>query len=360
MDKIYAMGAYGTGNLGDEAIFLGLLKEFPDAIQIYVNVPFFHGEVRSVWYGELKEGFPESAYKGELIIGGGGIFHSKQVILDFLLVSEKAKQRDMKISIRKVGVEYLSEDFKNEVKDLCKLADFISVRSKKSLDIMKSIGSFDVKLEKDYAYNLSKEDFTSEQAKFPEFASYSLNVHAKTVGLVTGGNLNDLEKIASLIKFITTDFGIGPTKCNVVFIPHTRHYTDSSANDVVTGEMLWSMIDVYHADRMDRFKVMEFPSSVYELLNVYTKVDAIVGLRYHSFIFSEIAQKPLLGLVGGSKARAYFDEVNGNCQWIDIGKPLDELVTKVWDFIRFFKRLGDPTDNQRMRLGYIMGEITKV
>jgi len=355
MTEIYAMGAYGTGNLGDEAIFEGILRELPHAIQIYVNVPFFH---RGIWYGKLKEeGFPDAATRGELVIGGGGIFHSKQSILDFLIVAEKAKQRDMTISVRKVGIDYLPE-FHSEVKDLCAMANFISVRSKKSLDTMKSIG-INAILERDYTYNFSIDDFKRKHAIFPEFTEfteYTLGANAKTIGLITGGNRDDLDKIASLIKFITNDFGVGPTKCNVVFIPHTRHYTDSECNDVVTGEKLWSMVDIYHADRMDRFKIMKFPNSVYELLNAYTKVDAIIGFRYHSFIFSEILQKPLLGIVSGSKAIAYFDEIVGNCQCIDIGESIDKLVLKVWDFIRFFKHIEDAT---KKRLSMIVDEVTR-
>lgn len=353
---IYAIAGYGTGNLGDDAIFQGLLKEHPKAVQIYVNLP---SHKNNIWYGDIqKNGFPEEATNGELIIGGGGIFHSRQAIVDFLSVVEKAKLRGMKVSIRKVGAEYLSYDYAEEAIDLCRCAHFVSVRSKRSKEILDAIGACNVKEDKDYAYNLVN-DVEIESIKFPSFPT-----NRPTIGLVTAGNRDDLDKIAKIIKFLTTDFGFGDIMCNVVHIPHCRHYVSASTNDVVTGEMLWSMVDIYHAKRYDKFKLMQFPDSCLKLLNAYTKVDAIIGLRYHSFIFSELVKKPLLGLTAGAKAETYFNEnKRKNSASIDIGRPLEDLLEAVFQFCARLKKLSNEnfykftTKGGSNRVEYLLKEL---
>ena len=296
---IYAVAGYGAGNLGDDAIFQGLLKEHPKAVQIYVNLP---SHENNIWYGKvMEEGFPQSAKNGELIIGGGGIFHSGQTIIDFLTIIEKAKLRNMKISIRKVGAEYLPLNYFKEAISLCKSVYFLSVRSKRSKEILEEIGVQNINVEKDYAYNLTVKDANLEEFEFPNFEN-----DRKLIGLVTAGNKNDLDKISKIIKFLTVDHGVGDKMCNIVHIPHSRHYTDSFSNDVVTGNILWSMVDIYHAERYKKFKLLPFPESNLKLLNAYTKVDGIIGMRYHSFIFSEILGKPLFGLTAGAKVSSLF------------------------------------------------------
>jgi len=339
----YIVSAYGAGNLGDNAIFTGVRKEFSNSIQIYANVP---SHQPNIWYADVIEnGFPELNEDCELIIGGGGIFYSEQATKDLFTLVKRALERNMKISIRKVGTEYLSYTWVPWAKKVCDAAYFVSTRSRKSAEILKSIGVKDVIVERDYAYNLTKEDANVEDIEFPTF-----NNSRPIIGIITGGNLSGLEKVVQIIKFLLTDYGIGDTMCNVVHIPHTRHYVSPQGNDVVTGEMLWSMIDIYHDARYERFKLLPFPETDLKLLNAYTKVHGILGMRYHSFVFSEIIEKPLLGFTSGLKAKTYFEETNrkkyelgdeksrvGYCDSIGVEESLDVILRAVMYFVAYVK-----------------------
>jgi hypothetical protein len=159
-----------------------------------------------------------------------------------------------------------------------------------------------------------------------------------------------MDKLISICKFLLTDQGVGATFTNIVHIPHVRHYVDYETNDVITGEKLFSMIDVYHDNRFEKFKPLFFPENCYSLLNVYTRVQAIIGLRYHSFIFAEMANLPLLGLVAGPKAIAYANECNRkDAVFIDIGAPIVEILKTVHKFIKIVKNFEPDYANQDMQ-----------
>jgi len=340
--RTYAMGGFGCGNLGDEAIFEAMRLEFPDLIQIYVNTPQVGWDGRSYNLSKISEqytcysdliqnGFPREARDGELIIGGGGILHSCGAVEDFVKVALQAKKRNMKISIRKIGAEYLQPDFHDITKDLCSMAYFISVRSKKSAEILRSIGVPKVNIEKDYTYNFNRTHFEKEQFDL------KFDLKSPVIGIVTAGN-DDISKISEIIRYLTVNKNIGVPLCNVVHIPHCRHFVDLVTNDMVAGEILWSSISVYFGDRLKRYYNAPFPGSVWRLLNLYTKVDGIIGMRYHSFIFSEILNIPLLGVSSGGKATAYFEEqTRKNAIELKSSCSPEELTEKLKKFFEFIK-----------------------
>ena len=97
---------------------------------------------------------------------------------------------------------------------------------------------------------------------------------------------------------------------------------------------MWSSINIYHAQREYRYKTMPFVASPQQLLSAYKQVDGIIGCRYHSMIFSEIMNKPLLGFISGLKPQAYFDEnEREGSQGIDFDLPVEELVVQTKSFI---------------------------
>jgi len=105
--------------------------------------------------------------------------------------------------------------------------------------------------------------------------------------------------------------------------------------------MLWSGIDIYHGKRWLRYKQLPFPETVYKLLNAYTKVDGIIGMRYHSFIFSELRNIPLLAVVDGQKAKGYFiDKHPENTVDVSGSASEDEIKEKVRLFVSILKKRG--------------------
>lgn len=336
--KIYAMGGFGCGNLGDDAIFEGMRTTYPNLVQIYVNFPTVKENIN--YSTIIENGFPKDAEKGELIIGGGGIFHSRSAIENFLEVINKAKERKMKISIRRVGAEYIQSDYEDISKELCKTAYFISVRSKKSAEILLKMG-YKTEIEHDYAYDVPLPDKGSTLPDFSEKTIPNSKIKMPIIGIVTAGT--DLPKIAKLVEILTVDLGIGPHMCNVVHVPHTRHHTDWRTNDVLGGEILRSTIHLYHGDRTKRFRQLPYPETPTNILSIYKSLDGVIGMRYHSFIFSEMVGIPLFGVASGLKAITYFKEKSPkNSVWLDAGAEMNEYVEKLFIWLKKIKPLHSP------------------
>jgi polysaccharide pyruvyl transferase WcaK-like protein len=326
----YVLGGYGANNLGDEAIFEGLKQEFGEVIQIYVNKSSIPN---SVWYADLLENrYTFSPDADELIIGGGGLFHCRTAIIDDILVADKALAAGLAVSIQGLGAEGLQDDYITEARDLCNRCYRISVRSIKSQTILRDKLNVQSELRRDFAYNLRDAEFTT----IPSF-----NNDLPVIGLITGGNTDrdGIEKISQIIKNCT----VGDTVANFIHIPHSRAYVDSYNNDVVTGEIIWSNIEIYHASREARYKNISFVSTPQRLLSVYRQVDAVIGFRYHSFVFSEITNKPLLGFISGLKSQAFFDDnVRAEVLGIPFNLPTEELIAETQRFIVAIKnRNGD-------------------
>lgn len=335
--KIYAMGGFGCGNLGDDTIFEGMRVSYPNLIQIYVNYPTVKENVD--YSTIIQKGFPKDAEKGELIIGGGGIFHSREAIEDFIKVANRAKERKMKVSIRRVGAEYVQSDYEDVSKELCESAYFISVRSKKSSEILSRLGC-KAEVECDYAYDVPLPTVGSI-FEFSKKTIPNSSIKIPTIGVVTAGT--DLTKIAKIVEILTVDLGIGPHMCNVVHVPHTRHYTNWRTNDMVGGEILRSTIHLYHGDRATRFRQLPYPETTTNLLGIYKSLDGVIGMRYHSFIFSEMTNTPLFGVVSGLKATSYFEENSPkDSVWVDAGVGMEDYVEKLFVWLKRIKPLHTP------------------
>lgn len=303
------------GNLGDEAIFKGLLTKYDDVCQIYINVPT-HGNAIEI--GKIKKsGFPVTSCN--LIIGGGGIFF-KDSVDNLLELAQQAVDSGIDVEIQGVGAEAIQDSFAKQVLTLCNLCSVVTVRSMKSKSILDGLGVKNVEYQIDFAYYLEH-----KQVPLPSF-----DEDLPIIGVATAGN-HDVEYTTYIVREL-----IASNKYNVLHLPHVRHHVNHHENEIITGEMIWSSVELW--GRLHRFKLLPWPASPEELLGAYSAIDGVVGYRYHSFIFAEMTKTPLFGLPHGDKALSYFvehpDMVNST-MFEDTSK---ENIAKT--IIEFFAREG--------------------
>lgn len=282
---IYAFGGYGCNNVGDEAIFEGLLRTTTRAVtQIYVNVP----EVpNAVWYADLlsgKEKFSSAAT--ELRIGGGGIAHCLGAVEDYVRMAKIAKEQGLIVTVQGVGLEGCTPEIAPALSELLSLASIITVRSAKSKQIAKELGFVSLQC-KDFAYSIP----TKES---------SLIRHGVGVSL-SGVADKDLPIYVERIRVLLRHF-------NVTFIPHTRPYVSYDDNDVVLGHKIWSLLGGWIDKSLKDFHVVDFDANPGYALLRYASVKAVYTGRYHGCIFSEMTNTPVIGIGGGLKLKSFFDE----------------------------------------------------
>lgn len=297
---IYAFAAFGTNNIGDEAIFNGLSEEYPGAIQMYVNkVPKWGvGTTPAVWYADFLTGVKHFVKEDTLIIGGGGLLHSMQAINDYYTMAQLVFDVGGKVIIEGLGAEGLQTEYKPIVKNLLSLATHISVRTTTSRELLQPLTTKKVDIRSDFAYSMKW-----KRAQLGPLA------RAKYLGIVVGGttNLHEYDELCALIK----KYSVGATHFNFLILPHSISYTNPMNNDRLVAQYIWSNCDIYHSYREDRIHILEYlPSCPEEMVSLYSEVMyGVIGWRYHSLIFSELANKPILLAAPTFKNMAYVKDV---------------------------------------------------
>lgn len=285
----YLFGAFGTNNVGDEAIFEGASIIYPGSTEIYVNTS---KRKNSVWYADLLTGRAVFENTDELIMGGGGLIHCKGAVEDYTRMGQLAKSQGLKFSIQRVGFEAIKPEWEDATKDLLKEADSVIVRSKRSKEIVNSLG-FDCEVMRDFAYEYNPE--------LLDVSKYFPNNGKKNIGVALSYKPPEqLKEVAVHMRTILK-------YANIIFIPHSRAYVSYKNNDVVNGHILWSM-STTHANKETEFVIIPDILSPQETLSIYSKLDGVLANRYHSYIFAEKMNKPLLVKGSGPKTDSFINE----------------------------------------------------
>lgn len=322
----YIFGAFGTNNIGDDAILFGAHKKYTnlgDKVHpIYVN--------KLVWPNALcydsflQEDRVHFKAPGRLLIGGGGLLHCQGAVQDYIKLASIAIEDGLSVEIQAIGTEGVSPTctYVPEVKQLCALASQITVRTKCSQNILRGLG-IKSSLTQDFAYQLRPSIPGIKYAKpmFPD---------GITIGIVTSSteDYTSYTELQDLIRAYT----IGPSPINFLHIPHSRAYVDPRNNDVICGEWLWSSIYIYHADRESHYKQAPY-SDTLTTLGIYKSLDALITWRFHGLVFSELVNKPCLLAAPSYKNMSYVQDTNRK-DLIVKSTTLDEAFTKLLAIIK--------------------------
>lgn len=163
---ISILGSYGAGNLGDEAILLGIMKRFPDAkfvvfshnpkltLQIHPGViarPLLPAGIRSYLKqflnGDLRLSLAYLKKSDRILIGGGGIFYDSRFSRGRNPVkvwwNRVRLLRFMRLpyELYCIGVSKLKKNSsKTRMKLICDFAEKLCVRDKLSSQHLKDLG----------------------------------------------------------------------------------------------------------------------------------------------------------------------------------------------------------------------------
>ena len=170
--RIGIMASIGEGNLGDELILEANLQELRRAfsgraleIDVYSNdvaetkeryvgvrvLPFVPVGLRSffkcLFNGSLFRIFWALLKTEQVIVGGGGIFYSKEMnvgmnpIFVWWLRMQLVRLFGVKIHLVSVGIEQIEGNLnKWLMREICKIADSVSVRDRGSVKALRALG----------------------------------------------------------------------------------------------------------------------------------------------------------------------------------------------------------------------------
>ena len=279
--RVFAHGAYGTNNVGDEAIFEGLKRRFPECIQIYINQPRVPG---SVMVYHMLAGPNRFRADDHLIIGGGGLLYDRPALQVMVDLAARMRAAGGQVDVLGIGCESAKPAYYDLIKQLVGHARDVTVRTTTSQQILQDIAGVSCRRQDDFALNLPA----------PALGPVGDDRLAPRIGVVTTGDpREDISVLAGIVHRHT-----GPDAPNgrvhFVHIPHSR--ASRHNNDVTVGHTLWSSIEIYKRNRDLFFHLEPFSPDPATVLRTYATLDGVITARFHGMVFAHLTGLPVLSM----------------------------------------------------------------
>jgi len=298
-------GAYGYGNVGDEAILKALLEKYnEDDVTVFSGNPKETSNKYAI--KAMKPSFIEILNNDVLTIGGGGIFFDK-IIHYFLLVGSFAKAFGKKVEIDGVGVTPLQSGYKILLlKRLLNKADKIIVRDKYSKKLLQDYG-IDNKIEigedpAEYLPMTCEKEIKSLYNKIGLNENKTIFVSLKhlltknKVSMDKRNNKNFILNWANLFDKLISENN------NIIFLPMCYHKKESE-NDIIFAKKIQSQMK-------NKMRIININDPIL-IKGLLSKVDLLIGMRLHSLILAnQLNNKKIIGISYDPKIISYADKKN--------------------------------------------------
>jgi polysaccharide pyruvyl transferase WcaK-like protein len=318
--KTFLYGAYGTGNLGDDALLKSALNLYKDEQPKVVSYgkPLLSDEIPWIDHFEFIKN-PENFLKkgNKLIFGGGGLFWTASHGDVMAQLAIKASELGCEVAIDRIGVQGVHSNIE-AAKILFRLSKQSTVRDQASVDILKQLGITENVVARGDLVSFLENVSTSSHFKDAKFR-VGIN-HSATPFFYDESHRN---KTLEIYKKVATAF----PDIDFYYLPHTRHFNVICQNDVIFGEYFW---------KATRGKItpLHFPSTVEELFKYYRGMSCVIGWRYHLLVIADLLKIPAayLGQPGAHKYGAFAKE--NNLPQINFNLPVDTIVASASRFIQ--------------------------
>jgi N-acetylglucosaminyldiphosphoundecaprenol N-acetyl-beta-D-mannosaminyltransferase len=327
--KLLLAGYYGSGNIGDEAILQSLISAIKNdhpqaAISVLSADPAGTSktyDVDAVHKYSLVNILKKLKASDAFILGGGGVIQdstSIRSLLYYLFLIMSAKVLKKKVILLGQGIGPVRNKYL--LKRALKGVDLVTVRDERSLKELTEIKAKPKKL-------VMTADLTFMMG--PPARDNSNNIlgyagimrrKSRLIGVSLRPPVKDRDTEAKYMAIASLcDHLIEKKNSQIIFLIFNRP-GDLDATAKVMGRM------------KNPANVLLRRCSPAEMLDVISGLDAVIGMRLHSLIFSAIAKIPGFGLSYDPKVES-FQRQTGQ-RWIDLDK-MDEkgLITEVDRFV---------------------------
>jgi len=341
--KVIICGNYGATNIGDEAILDGIISlvrlAYPDAeitalssnpeateklhgVKSVLMVPaglrsFFQGIFQGTFGKTLRTIKDCDAF----LLGGGGLFTDeklKAVIIWYLqgLAARAYKKRLFMIG-QSVGP--LSTWLGKKLSaNTFQRATAVTVRDTKSAGVLHDINVPQPQILADPAFALHTDlipDMTREK-----YVVWTVRPWTLKAGGVFDSSEKQYAECAKFIDWLYEKHGL-----KSVLVPFQIH---QDHDEKVLEEILGMVKNPQSAE------VFSYTENFHELMELFSRATAVVGMRLHSLIFSIMSQTPFLALSYSSKVKALLADAGmsdyvltwGETSFEDLQKHFEKLL----------------------------------
>lgn len=281
--------AFGTKNIGDEAILAGLINIIgkENIFRVFSSDPQETQKFHAV--PAAKKNLPDLLKSKKVLIGGGQLIQDKMVN-KYMILAIISKILRKKCSIYAVGASPLSTRLSRILLRFgTSVVDEISVRDELSHANLYKMGiRRNVKIVDDPVFQMS----TTSQTSFNHQEGIGTSGKA-VVGLDVRLTYDPLENV-EILKFFGTYCREILGSSEITFLPFSRHKHSILDNDYITAKKLEGGIN--NPD----FKIVTGTYSPQEYFCIIKSLTMIVSNRLHPILFAVKAGIPVLGVQTGN------------------------------------------------------------
>jgi len=327
--KILIVGAYGVGNLGDEAILAGILNVLRADIDLDRNkvIVFSRnpGETTRFHGVDARRRNPfDLLTANEVIIGGGELFQDLgNMAIKYSLLGLITKIIRKRVMFYAIGV---SSNRSRLGKFLMRLglnvADNISVRDRASKKHLLDIGvNKTISIVNDPSHHAES---ISREAASCLFAREGVLLDERKIRIgITSQRFRNKELNERMHKFLSSflrDILAKYPNVYVVFAPFNSHMDDPLDRDIIYGKRLEKCLET------DRFKVLRNKYTPQEMMGAFGLLDIVISTLLHPLIFAFKMDVSAIGIGVFEKVFSYCQHHNINVVKIDELKKLYNLT----------------------------------
>jgi polysaccharide pyruvyl transferase WcaK-like protein len=314
--KLLIAGAYGSGNLGDEAILAGLMKLIVDGknydrsrVVVFSRDPKETSHLHNVI--ARRKNLLDLLRTNDVLIGGGELFQDigymavKYSILGLInkIVGKRVKFYAVGVSSNRSRVAKLLMTISLSV------ADEISVRDSASRERLRSLGiRKPVMVVPDPACYV--EPVSTEEATHL-LSREGIEVHETRISVaIVSQYIRDPQQNRR-VQLLLSNFIKRSLKkhhnVQFVFFPFNCHKDVSSDKDIICGKWLESVL------KSGRYKIVHSACTPQQVMGMLRLMDLVVSTRFHPLLFAVRTGVPAIGI-------DLFEKVGSFCR--KYGLPL--------------------------------------
>ena len=279
------IGAFGTGNLGDDLMLQAILKEEPDANVVAYGPPCLPYDVRYIPTSEFMAR-PDRflSMSTSLDFGGGNLFWSLENLTDMLVLTQQAKLAGIPVRLQRVGLH----DFEQNVRYsqlLLRMVDSVTVRDTQSLQIARELGREDCEYVRDYAFELLDTEVSTITCKAPT----KVGINFSDTAFVSGdpSHRDFIKHISGIFCELANKFkGV----LEFFYIPFCNHRFHTIESDLRAGCTLW-------AASGGLIQYVDGIHTTDNLIESVKSVDVLIGTRFHMQVLGHGLGKVVIPLV---------------------------------------------------------------
>ena len=317
--QFFIFGYYGWKNTGDDGMIYALLQElhfsYPAATfaifsQMPIVVPQETKNLVKFVRPTPQTVFREIMQSSIFIMGGGtqiydygGKMKRLKVMSEMFIMLLWAKLFCKRIYLLGIGVEPLSTNWGRFLsKQMCRLADFVSVRDKSSYEILEGIGLKNkITLSFDLTALLQPLSATDDKHLVRNTDMKILGISILPFFEIYHG---DKEKDRLFIHEIATGLNQWLKRDVQSLIYLFVFKGKSKADDVLITEMLRKQLE-----SPERVKLVPYNPDPIETMSNVAQCHAFIGMRYHSCVFAYLTTTPLLVINYFQKCQALAEDI---------------------------------------------------